>query len=82
MNKQEQKIIIDTIDNIINEKLTKLETDNAKLVEEKNALKEKLSLSDKENKDLKNENKQLTKELNTAKKEVIKYEKIFATIKK
>lgn len=82
MNKQEQKIIIDAIDTVINEKLAKLEADNAKLLEEKNALKEKLSLSDKENKDLKNENKQLTKELSATKKEVVKYEKIFATIKK
>ena len=82
MNKQEQKIIIDVIDTVINEKLAKLEADNAKLLEEKNSLKEKVALMDKENKELKAENKQLTKDLNTAKKEVVKYEKIFATIKK
>lgn len=82
MNKQEQKTIIDAIDLVINEKMAKLEAENAKLLEEKNSLKEKISLMDKENKELKVENKQLTKDLNTAKKEVVKYEKIFATIKK
>lgn len=82
MNKQEQKTIIDTIELIFNEKISKLSTELENEKKNRIMLKEKNSILETENKTLKIKIKELEKELNTTKKEATKYNKLVSSLKK
>lgn len=82
MKKQEQALIIETIENIYNEKINKLTEDKQKALDNAKILKEKCLITEKENKEYKAKIKALEKELNISKKTNEKYEKLLENFKK
>ena len=81
MTKQEQKLIIDTIENVYAEKINKLTEDLELEKSKKVSVKEKITNLETENKSLKLKIKELEKELNSANKIVLKYDKLINSLK-
>lgn len=82
LNKNEQKVILDAIEGIYDEKIAKITAEKDAAIAAKNELKEKLSLSTCEIKELRARIKELEKELANANKTVAKYNKLVDSVKK
>lgn len=82
LNKNEQKVILDAIEGIYDEKIAKITAEKDAAIAAKNELKEKISLSTCEIKELRARIKELEKELTNANKTVAKYNKLVDSVKK
>ena len=81
MTKQEQSIIIDSINSVFNEKIAKITDERNKAIESEKETRTQLKEINTEIKELKTKMKELERENKTLKKDLTKYEKIFSNIK-